>query len=355
MSETTAAATYLSNSWKENLFLGKVVFCTGGTGTICSGQVKALVYLGANACIVGRNATKAERVAKEIASIRTGSKVLGIGNVDVRDVENLQRAIDRCVIELGGIDFVIAGAAGNFLAPMSQLSTNAFKTVIDIDVLGSYNVTKLTMPKLVESAQRHNSYSSIPRRQSVADDDDSSDGPEGGGYAGGPGGRIIYVSATMHYTGRQLQTHAVVAKAGVDALSSNVAIEYGPFGVTSNVIAPGPIAGTEGMNRLSKSHKKEAEEGGDPNNGETKSRKKGTPLGRWGFVKEIADATVYLFSDAANFVTGTVLVVDGGTWHLKDGSVGAGEFEYPEFLLSGRKVTGVVGGSTRTKDEAAKL
>ena len=92
-----------------------------------------------------------------------------------------------------------------------------------------------------------------------------------------------------------LQTHVIVAKAGVDALSNNVAIELGPRGVTSNVISPGPIAGTEGMERLSKAD-------------DLPNSLKSVPLGRWGTVKEISDATVYLFSDAGNFVNGQILV-----------------------------------------------
>jgi peroxisomal 2,4-dienoyl-CoA reductase len=132
-----------------------VVFCTGGSGSICSAQVRALVYLGANACIVGRNVEKAERVAKNIATARKDALVIGIGSVDVRKVESLQSAVEKCVKELGGIDFVIAGAAGNFLAPIRSLSPNAFKSVIDIDVLGSYNTAKLTLPYLIESAAKH--------------------------------------------------------------------------------------------------------------------------------------------------------------------------------------------------------
>jgi 2,4-dienoyl-CoA reductase [(3E)-enoyl-CoA-producing], peroxisomal len=134
----------------------------------------------------------------------------------------------------------------------------------------------------------------------------------------GAGGRIIYVSATLHYTGVALQTHASVAKAGVDALSNNIAIEYGPFGITSNIIAPGPIADTEGLDRLLKLPK-----------GETPGKQ--VPLGRWGSVKEIADATIWLFSDAANYVTGQTTVVDGGAWRTQMGP--GSSFRYPDFLV----------------------
>ena len=102
-----AKSEYLSNVWKDGLFDGKVVFCTGGNGTICSNQVRAMVHLGANACIVGRNVEKTETMANDLATARRGSKVLGIGAVDVRSVESLQKAIDTCVRELGGIDFLM--------------------------------------------------------------------------------------------------------------------------------------------------------------------------------------------------------------------------------------------------------
>jgi len=85
----------------------KVVFCTGGAGTICSAQVRALVHLGADACIIGRNVEKTEKMATDIATARPGAKVIGIGAVDVRSAESLQEAADRCAKELGGIDYVM--------------------------------------------------------------------------------------------------------------------------------------------------------------------------------------------------------------------------------------------------------
>lgn len=301
---------YLSEVWRAGLFNDKVVFCTGGSGTICSAQVRALVHLGANACIVGRNVDKTERMAIDIATARPGAKVLGIGNVDVRNYGNLQNAAETCVRELGAIDYLIAGAAGNFLAPITQLSANAFKSVIDIDVLGSFNVVKATLPHILRSAQRNKDAAQ-----------------------GGTGGRVIFVSATMHYTGCALQSHVSVAKAGIDALSSTMAIELGPRGVTSNVIAPGPIAGTEGLERLAK-------KGGAA---ETAAAEAKIPVGRWGKVKDIADATVWLFSDAAGFVNGSTVVVDGGAWRVDGTRAGAG-FPYPGFLLSNQSVTGVKTG-----------
>jgi peroxisomal 2,4-dienoyl-CoA reductase len=287
----------------------KVLFCTGGAGSICSAQTRAMVHLGASAAIIGRNQEKTERMAADIATARPGARVLAIHSVDVRDPKALQAAADKTARELGGIDYVIAGAAGNFLAPLSQLSANAFKSVIDIDVLGSYNTIKATLPYLVDSAKKNNVDATSPSA----------------------GGRVIFVSATIHYTGLPLQTHVSAAKAAVDSLSNAVAIEYGPLGITSNVIAPGPIGGTEGMERLAKSDAEEV----------AKSAKR-VPVGRLGLVKDIADATVYVFSDAGNFVNGSTVVVDGGSWRINAGAPGS-TWAYPDFILSGAAVEGVKG------------
>ncbi|RYP74593.1 hypothetical protein DL771_002859 [Monosporascus sp. 5C6A] len=292
---------YLSSVWKEGIFNGRVVFVTGGAGTICSAQTRALVALGANACIIGRNQQKTEAAAIDIATAREGAKVIGIGGCDVRNPENLKSAAERCLKELGAIDFVIAGAAGNFVAPISGLSANAFKSVIDIDVLGTYNTVKATMPYLVESAARNPN-------------------PSQNGLTGG---RILYVSATFHYTGMPLQAHVSAAKASVDSIMASVALEYGPLGVTSNVISPGGIAGTEGMERLSSS------EVDEKTAGET------VPLGRLGTIRDIADATVYVFSDAGNYVNGEILVVDGGNWRTGVRVGLDSSHRYPDYLLKG--------------------
>jgi peroxisomal 2,4-dienoyl-CoA reductase len=96
----------------------------------------------------------------------------------------------------------------------------------------------------------------------------------------GTGGRIVFVSATYFQTNLPLQTHMVVAKSAVNALSNNLAIEMGPLGVTSNVIGPGPIGATEGMDRLA------------PASDADKDKSSRIPLGKQGSVKDIADATV---------------------------------------------------------------
>ena len=171
------------------------------------------------------------------------------------------------------------------------MSSNAFKSVIDIDVIGTFNTVKATMPHLLKSKTP----------------------------------RIIYVSATFHYTGMPLQAHVSAAKAAVDSLMASVALEYGPRGVTSNVIAPGGIDGTEGLARLGSSKNKEVE-----------AYARAIPLGRPGTVRDVADATVFLFSDAGSYVNGQVMAVDGAAWR-RQGAMQVGTdvgMQYPDFLLA---------------------
>ncbi|KAK3306544.1 uncharacterized protein B0T15DRAFT_527516 [Chaetomium strumarium] len=315
---TVPKSDYLSNVWADGIFANRVLFITGGAGTIGSAQTRALVYLGADACIIGRSVEKTEAAAKEIAKVRSGARVLGIGGVDVRNFDLLKAAADRCVKELGAIDYVIAGAAGNFVAPISGLSPNAFRTVIDIDTIGTFNTIKATIPHLVASASRNPNPSP----------------------SGQTGGRFVSVSATFHFTGMPLQAHVSAAKAAIDSLMASVALEYGPLGVTANCIAPGAIEGTEGMERLASSLVVAGTDYG-----------KAVPSGRWGSVRDIADATVYLLSDAGNYVNGTILTVDGAGWR-RQGATGVGldpDMKYPDFLISGEISRHVKDGRKKAK------
>lgn len=257
-------------SWKPDLFKGKVLFVTGGAGTICRIQTEAMILLGANAAIVGRSPEKTKQAAREMDELRPDCKVIACPNTDVRDVHSIAKAVENTVEQLGRIDFVIAGAAGNFLSDFNHLSSNAFKSVVSIDLLGSFNTVKACFEQLKKNK-----------------------------------GSIIFVSATLHYYGIPFQIHVAAAKAGVDALSNALAVELGPLGIRSNCIAPGGIEGTEGLKRLV------------PDLDSFTSK---IPMGRLGTTRDIAEATVYLFSPAASYVTGTVQIVDGGAWHTGNNS-----------------------------------
>ncbi|KAF8067047.1 2,4-dienoyl-CoA reductase [Lyophyllum atratum] len=272
--------------FKPEIFKGKVLFCTGGGSGICRGMTEALMRHGANAVIVGRKLDRLTQAAKELSEATGKTCIPAQG--DVRDPKTLQEAVRKTVEKFGRIDFVICGAAGNFLAPISGLSENAFRTVIEIDTLGTYNTIKATIAHVRASK-----------------------------------GSYIHVSATLHYNGTPFQAHVSAAKAGVDALSAVLAVEEGPHGVRSNVIAPGPIGGTEGMDRLS------IKTGG--------VRETSYPAGRMGHVNDIANAAVFLFSDAAAYITGQVLPVDGGFEHLRSPMV-----PYPQSVLDPASVAHMI-------------
>ncbi|KAJ7143785.1 2,4-dienoyl-CoA reductase [Mycena epipterygia] len=290
MAPTALIAPYvLSTSvFKDDIFKGKVLFCTGGGSGICRGMTEAMMRHGASATIVGRQVDRLTQAAKELSEA-TGQKCLPC-QADVRHPKTIQDAVAKTIEQFGRIDFVICGAAGNFLAPIAGLSENAFRTVIEIDTLGTYNTLKATLPHVRASK-----------------------------------GAYIHVSATLHYRGTPYQAHVSAAKAAVDALSSVVAVEEGPHGVRSNVIAPGPIAGTEGMNRL---------EGKSAD-----SREMLYPMGRMGAIGDVANATVFLFSGAAAYISGQVLPVDGGAEHLRNMV-----FPYPQGVLDPQSIQHMIKG-----------
>ncbi|KZO92115.1 NAD(P)-binding protein [Calocera viscosa TUFC12733] len=277
--------------FQPGLFKGKVVFATGGGSGIVMEMVKAMMQLGADAIIVSRSKEKIETSAAEL-SRETGQKCIGL-SADVRSPPQLKEAVEKGVKALGKINFVICGAAGNFLAPISGLSENAFKTVLDIDTLGTYNTVKATMEELKAT---HGAY--------------------------------IHVSATLHYRGLIYQAHASAAKAAVDALSQVIAVELGPFGVRSNIVAPGAILGTVGMNKLSQ--KKD----GEDQMGEAM-------LGRWGQKSDISCMACYLFSDAGAWITGHKFVVDGGEVHTPP-QMASASFPYPQAVLDPASVADLI-------------
>ena len=230
-------------------------------------MTRDLMRHGASAAIFGRKADKLKASAEWLEKdANNGTKCI-ITPGDVRKPEDLKAAVAETVKQFGRIDFVICGAAGNFLAPIDGLSENAFRTVIEIDLLGTFNTFKATIG---EVRKAHGSY--------------------------------VHVSATLHYNGLPWQSAASAAKAGIDALSQVIAAEYGPWGVRSNIIAPGFTDGTEGADRLM------------PKGGEEYIDMR-IPMQRKGEKGDIGNMSVFLFSDAASYITGCKFVVDGGAWH----------------------------------------
>ncbi len=255
----------------DGLLKGRVALVTGGGTGITGGVARALAEAGASVSLVSRRMEHLEPAAERIRA--GGAEALAFA-ADVRNVEEVEKAVAATVERFGKIDIVVNGAAGNFLCPAEELSPNGFGTVVDIDLKGTFNVSRAAFPEL----KKHR-------------------------------GQILNISATLHYGGTALQLHVSAAKAGVDALTRNLAVEWGRYGIRVNAIAPGPIDDTEGMNRLVPPDIKE-------------QLRRRIPLGRFGLIRDIEHASVFLCSDAASFINGAVLVVDGGQWLANSRLVG---------------------------------
>jgi NAD(P)-dependent dehydrogenase (short-subunit alcohol dehydrogenase family) len=249
----------------QDLFKGKTVFVTGGGSGINLGVARNFAAVGADIGICGRKQDRLDAAADELRAL--GARVVAQA-ADVRDFEALEASMKATQDELGPIWTLVCGAAGNFLAPAETLSPNGFKTVIEIDLVGSFNAARAAFTQL--KATR---------------------------------GNILFISAGQSYMPYFAQCHAGAAKAGIDNLMRNLAMEWGRYGIRANSIVPGPIEETEGMRRLS------------PSGGEAKSGdrfQQSIPLGRFGTVDEIGHMAVFLASPLAAYVTGCMTIVDGG-------------------------------------------
>lgn len=248
-------------------FKGKTAFITGGGSGINFGIAKNFALLGANVAICSRNQERLDAAASELS--KHGSRIFPIA-ADVRNADAVQSALDKSKAAFGPADVVIAGAAGNFLCPAEELSTNGFKTVIEIDLVGSFNTARAAFEQLKETR-----------------------------------GSILFISAGQSFLPYMHQVHVGAAKAGIDNMMRNLALEWGRFGIRSNSIAPGFIGDTEGTKRMAHS-------------GAVEEIVRSTPLSRLGTVDDIGQMAVFLSSPLASFVTGALIVVDGG--HYLSGS-----------------------------------
>lgn len=237
---------------------------TGGGSGLGLAMATALAAHGARVMLVGRTPARLDSAVAEITQAGGDASACV---ADVRDYAAVQAAVAATQARFGGLDIMIANAAGNFVVPVAEMSPNAWKAVVDIDLNGTFHCAKAAYPALRQSRF---------------------------------GGRFIAISTTRALDGWAGCAHAAAAKAGVMSLIRSLCLEWGGDGIRCNTICPGPIAGTEGVKRLYEQQ------------GNAAAELAGVPLRRFGAIADVAQAALFLCSPAGDFITGADLVVDGG-------------------------------------------
>jgi len=260
----------MSEVFRQDMFAGKSAVITGGAGSINLLIAGKFSQYGARLGLIGR---RQERLEAAAAEIRKQGGSVTVASADVRDYEGMAAACKKIAGEIGQIDILVCGAAGNFPALAAKMSASAFKSVIDIDLLGTFNSARAAFE-----------------------------------YLRKPGAAVINISAPQASVPMAYQSHVCAGKAGVDMITRTLAIEWGPLGIRVNSVVPGPIADTEGMKRLTPSPEMAA------------ALAEALPLRRYGQKEEIADLAVFLASDAARYITGAVVPCDGGSCLVGSGA-----------------------------------
>ncbi len=253
----------MSAAFASRILEGKVAYVAGGTRGINLGIARRFAEHGAAVTVLSRDVERCAAAQKELEAL--GGKALGLSG-DVRDYARISETLKQTAETFGGLDIVVAGQAGNFYAPALGMSPNGFKAVIDIDLLGTFNVFRASFEFL--------------RR---------------------PGAALIAITAPEAVKPLHFQSHVCAAKAGVNMLCKCLALEWGPAGVRVNGISPGPIEDSWGMQHVAAP---------TPEIRERITR--AVPLRRFGHNADIADTALFLSSDAAGYITGTIIDTDGG-------------------------------------------
>ncbi len=254
------------------LLKGKKIVVTGGGTGLGKSMATRFAELGADLVITSRRQNVIDETAKALRE--HGGKVLAI-SCDVRDTEQVESMVEQTVSEFGTIDILLNNAAGNFISPTENLSSNAFKTIVDIVLNGTFHCTQA-----VGKVMRENK-----------------------------SGVILNIVTTYAWTGSGYVVPSACAKAGVLALTRSLAVEWAKYGIRTVAIAPGPFPTKGAWSRLA-----------PPGLGIQKKMTNRIPLKRVGEHIELANLATYLISDQAAYINGEVVTIDGGEW-LK----GAGE------------------------------
>jgi NAD(P)-dependent dehydrogenase (short-subunit alcohol dehydrogenase family) len=253
-------------------FTGRTVVVIGGTSGINRGIAELFARHGACVAVASRSEAK---VADTVAALEgLGAETMGFA-ADVRDLPGIEAGLKSVHDAWGDFDVLVSGAAGNFPASLAGMSANAFRSVVEIDLMGTVHV--------MQAAH---------------------------GYLKKPGASVVNISAPQAFLPMPGQSHVSAAKAGVDMITRTLSLEWGREGIRINSIVPGPIAGTEGMARLA------------PTEEAIGKVAVSVPLGRLGTPEDIGNACLFLASDLGTYVSGAVIPVDGGWAQAGCGGMG---------------------------------
>jgi NAD(P)-dependent dehydrogenase (short-subunit alcohol dehydrogenase family) len=231
--------------------------------------------LGARLFLIGRRPDPLKSVCEEI---QHAGGTAAFASCDVRDYAAVEAAAKNAESQIGEINTLINNAAGNFMARTEKLTPNAFNAVVGIVLNGSFNCTQVFGKRWIEKKQPATVLNIV----------------------------TTYAAANC---GSGFVVPSACAKAGVLALTTSLAVEWGKHHIRLNAIAPGPFPTEGAWSRLMPSAQMEED------------RKNFNPMKRFGRHEELANLAAFLISDMSPYINGECVVIDGGQW-LR----GAGEF-----------------------------
>jgi NAD(P)-dependent dehydrogenase (short-subunit alcohol dehydrogenase family) len=253
--------------FKDDLLAGKKILITGGGTGLGKSIGKRYLELGAHLVICGRRKEVLDSTAAEFAAAIPGAKV-DTFTCDVREATQVEAMMDA-IWQTGPLDLLVNNAAANFIARTDKLSSRAVDAVLGIVLHGSFYCTIAAGKRWIDAGHR---------------------------------GNVISTVSAPVITGQAFTAASAAAKAGVLAMTRSLAVEWGPKGIRLNCVAPGLFPTEGAWERLY------------PPGSQVEPQERGVPLRRFGDHKELCDLYAYLAADGSGYMTGDLIVMDGGRW-----------------------------------------